>query len=201
MKIIETPVFTISELSGKSKERARNWYRETIRSSDFDEGVIHDAKTAFSFCGLSIIEVFYSGFWNQGDGACFEGSWSAQKVQSGKLKDYAPQDKELHAIAEEFERIAKQFPFASFSVKHSGRYSHEFCTDFIVSIEDENGDEIRGDEADAAETALIEAARSAMRWIYAQLKGEYEFQHSDEVVDETLDANEYTFTADGERFG
>lgn len=39
------------------------------------------------------------------------------------------------------------------------------------------------------------------RWLYRQLEREYDYLSSDEAVDETIAANEYTFTAAGRRFG
>lgn len=54
--------------------------------------------------------------------------------------------------------------------------------------------------ADAEET-IIEALRDLARWLYHQLEHEYEHLSSDEVVDETIAANEYTFTGGGRRFG
>ncbi len=40
-----------------------------------------------------------------------------------------------------------------------------------------------------------------MNWIYRQLEKEYEYQNSDECVDENILCNSYTFTEDGKRFG
>lgn len=54
--------------------------------------------------------------------------------------------------------------------------------------------------ADAEET-IIEALRDLARWLYRQLEREYDYLSSDEVVDETISANEYTFTEAGRRFG
>ena len=38
-------------------------------------------------------------------------------------------------------------------------------------------------------------------WIYRTLESEYDYQNADEQVDENIEANEYTFTAEGRRFG
>jgi hypothetical protein len=51
-----------------------------------------------------------------------------------------------------------------------------------------------------AEEAVIEALRDLARWLYRQLEREYEYLTSDEMVDETIIANEYTFTETGHRF-
>ena len=52
-----------------------------------------------------------------------------------------------------------------------------------------------------AEGVVIEALRDLARWLYRQLEREYDYLSSDEAVDETIIANEYTFTEAGRRFG
>ena len=52
-----------------------------------------------------------------------------------------------------------------------------------------------------AEDTVIELLRDLARWLYRQLEREYEYQTSNEVTDEAILANEYTFTDDGRRFG
>jgi len=52
-----------------------------------------------------------------------------------------------------------------------------------------------------AEDIVTEALRDLARWLYRQLEREYEYLTSDEAVDESLRANDYTFTEAGRRFG
>ena len=52
-----------------------------------------------------------------------------------------------------------------------------------------------------AEEIVIEALRDLARWLYRQLEREYDYLTSDDVVDEAITANAYTFTAAGLRFG
>jgi hypothetical protein len=54
--------------------------------------------------------------------------------------------------------------------------------------------------ADANER-VAEALRDLAHWLYRQLAREYEYQTSDEIIDEALIANDYTFTQAGRRFG
>jgi len=54
---------------------------------------------------------------------------------------------------------------------------------------------------DGAEDTVIEAMPDLARWLYRQLRSEYEHQTSDDAVDEIVGINEWTFTADGTRFG
>lgn len=54
--------------------------------------------------------------------------------------------------------------------------------------------------ADAEET-IIEALCDLARWLYRKLEREYDYLSSDEAGDDTIAANEYTFTEVGRRFG
>jgi hypothetical protein len=230
MKTIETTVYQFDELSDKAKEKAREWYREaSAGDNSSSEGVIEDAETCAELIGITFRKrdvtlygggkrqescVFWSGFSSQGDGACFEGEWSAASVKPGGIAKHVGDSdscKELKRIASEFERIAAEFPQASFSVVHRGHYSHKYCTEFdcdpgcyeehCAALPETQGPceawELRFEQA---EKDLIEAARDFMEWIYGQLEAAYEYEQSDENVDETICANEYDFTADGERF-
>ena len=54
---------------------------------------------------------------------------------------------------------------------------------------------------DGAEDTVIEALRDLARWFYRQLEREYDYLTSDDAVDESIAVNQYTFTAQGHRFG
>ena len=63
-----------------------------------------------------------------------------------------------------------------------------------------NSDRFQQPTADAEE-AVAEAIRDLARWLYRQLEQEYDYQMSNEVVDEGIVANGYMFTEAGSRFG
>ena len=48
---------------------------------------------------------------------------------------------------------------------------------------------------------ITEELRDLARWLYRQLEREYNHQTSDAIIDEMMNANEDTFTANGMRFG
>lgn len=202
MQDIITTVYKYDELKPAAQEKAREWFREGSAGGNWwVESVDEDAQTCLRLIGFTIDNIYWSGFSSQGDGACFVGRWEADKVKAGKLQEHAPQDYELHRLARIVEAIAKEFPHASFTVRHVGHYHHEHSTSFDVSIVDENDDEIETEAATKAEKDLIEASRDAMRWIYRQLQRECDYQNSDDTVAENIRANEYNFTEDGKRFG
>ena len=115
----------------------------------------------------------------------------------------SPETEEIKRVAAEFDQIAKAWPEASFTVKHSGHYHNEYSTDFDVTMLGEeayNVTEKETADAAAAELDLTMVARDFMRWVYKQLNRAYDYENSDENIDENLRINEYDFLADGKRF-
>lgn len=191
-------VYTLAELSAEARKRAIEDHRTFLGQEWDGDTVIEDAKLVLAFAGFTIDRIYYSGFWSQGDGACFTGSWSAANVDPAAMRANCPVDTVLHDIADRMAAIAARLPFASFTVKHSGRHSHEYCTEFEIQLfEDGEIPEGREAQADIDEKALIETARDAMRWIYRQLEKDYEWDTAEPQAIESIEANEYEFTEDG----
>jgi hypothetical protein len=188
-------LYQFDELSDSAKERARDWFRKG--DVFISVHIIEDAKRIGSLMGIQIDKVYYSGFASQGDGACFEGSYSYKKGSVKAVKSYAPTDEKLHVIVEELAAIQKRNGYKlEASVKHRGHYHHSRCTDIEVTLETLHGTDW---PALVEAEALTDALRSFMDWIYRQLEAAYEYQNSDEAVDENIRINEYEFTEDGRR--
>lgn len=203
MKTHEIKTYLFDELpTDAAKEKARDWFRGDNGGGWQSDCVVEDATRVFGLMGFDISKVYFTGFWSQGDGACFEGTWRAKDAADAlaKVKEYAPQDETLHRLARECERIAQLFPNTYLIVKHRGQYYHEHCTDFTVCITDDDFNEIDTDARGHAEEDLTGVTKDAMRWIYRQLEKDYEHSQTNEVVDETLRINEYDFIENGARF-
>jgi hypothetical protein len=124
---------------------------------------------------IEIDNVYFSGFWSQGDGACFTGRIGYARNCARAVRDYAPQDETLHCIADRWQAMQKRcFYSLSGTVRQSGRYQHEYCTDFDLS--DNRG--MYRDLPDGIEEEAKEIARDFMRWIYRALEREYEHQQA-----------------------
>jgi hypothetical protein len=176
MKEITVKAYEFDELSDSAKETARQWFREGSYGDDFwSECTLEEAEEQAAHLGIEISRInwtnrhgfngsdpciYWSGFSSQGDGACFEGSWSASRVQADKVADGwgdDPATTEIKRIAKEFERIAKAYPDACFSVKHSGHYYHKYCTEFDITLmDDEEYDKKSEEAADALSKAIGE---------------------------------------------
>ncbi len=220
MRIIETKAYQFNELSPEAQARAiKKWQDDEAGSGDnyWSEYVIEEAVQQGKLMGFSFKErsrksasgkplpgepcIYWSGFWSQGDGACFEGRWSARACRATEVCSgwgASPSTTELLRIAAGFQELASAFPDASFRVKHRGHYSHEHCTEFDFSIADDDI-LVNDGEIEQAEQQLTDLSRSFMRWIYRQLESAYEDHLSEANACESILANEYEFTEDGER--
>jgi len=194
-------IFTFDELGDDAKQKAREWYREGAFDHEWYDCTMDDAKECLKHCGFDIGDIRFSGFWSQGDGACFDNTtWDASDVDVKALQEHAPQDQELHRLVAALAEIsgistkdgesaldAGEAIFAR--IKHTGHYSHEHSSE----IDGENFNTLDD------ETAFGELARDAMKWAYRRLEAEYDYINSDEQIDETIRINEYDFTASGSR--
>lgn len=212
-EIITTEVFRLEELSEPAKDSARVWYRKGGPHDGWYEFVYEDFEAICEILGIELKTfpvrlygggtsqkpcIWFSGFWSQGDGACFEGCYRYQKAAGRKIREHAPQDYELHRIASALQAIQRHhFYHLRAEIVHHGRYYHEYCMAIEVALD---SSDVQGMIADAAD-GVVELMRDLARWLYRQLEREYEYLTSNEVVDEAIIANGYTFTEDGRRFG
>ena len=194
---VETKVYEISELSDDAQQAAITSQRDINIGHEWWDSVYEDAKTIGALMGIEIDNIYFSGFCSKGDGACFEGCYEYVKGSRAAVKQHAPKDIELLRIATELAAEQRKcFYQIQASVKQSGHYNHRFCTDIDVSFESPfSGHDYYTQEA---EENVIELLRDYMHWIYKRLEADYEYYTSDAAIVETIKANEYEFTEDGE---
>lgn len=212
-EVICTTVYQFPELSDAAKEKARSWYRELGPHDDWWDAVYEDFERVCEILGIRLKTtpvrlmgggtrakpcIWFSGFWSQGDGACFEGDYGYAKGASAAIRRYAFKDGELHRIADALGSIQRRnFYQLSARIAHRGRYYQEYSMDIAV----ERDSPVVQDMTADAEEDVSEALRDLARWLYGRLEDEYEHLTSDEAVDEMIRLNEYRFTEDGVRFG
>ena len=206
MRTISKEVYLFEELSDDAKEKARDWYREGNLDYDWWDFMFEDFATIGNLLGIEFDTrpvklmgggtrydpcIYFSGFWSQGDGACFEGRYSYNKGALKKIKEHAPNDKVLHEIASSLQEIQKLNFYGAYArITHRGNYNHSYSMTIDVD---------RDDASVVGEDDLVQCMRDFADWMYRQLEKEYEWLNSDEVVDESIIANEYEFDEEGER--
>jgi hypothetical protein len=218
MHVVETKVYQFSELDESAKDRAREWYREGVcTDSDWYEFVYEAATTAATLLGIEIgtkshktmggstgysPRIWFSGFASQGDGASWEGEYQYKRGSCAAVRAEFPQDTELHGIADRLYRVQRRnFYSLSAHVSQSGRYQHSGSMAITVSRHDDDFYTSYERDTDSDGYEVVQVLREFADWIYSSLESEYEYQNSNESVDESIEANEYTFTESGKRFG
>jgi len=210
---IETTVFRLHELSDAAKDKAREWYRDGAFDYDWYNFVYEDFEHICAILGIHLKtrtvglmgggtrqkhRVWFTGFYSQGDGACFEGYYSYAKGAPAAIRSYAPADKALHRVADNLQSIQRRnFYQLRAETTQRGLYYHANCMEVSATRDSPTWQDMTSD----AEEILTATLRDLAKWLYRQLQREYELLSSDEVIDESIEANAYTFTGDGSRFG
>lgn len=203
---IEKTIYHFDELSDAAKERARDWWR-----SDYDyfepdlddfECVAEILGIEFATCEVPLCgggtrkqsRIYWSGFGSQGDGACFEGCYRYAPGAAKRIREYAPQDRVLHRIADALQDVQRRaFYGLSARTAQRGHYCNSGC--MSVTVDHNSCRWPTGEE----EEAIADAMRNFADWMYNRLKEDFEWSTADEQVDEAIRANEYTFDASGRR--
>ncbi len=175
MKQIITEVFEFNELSKEAKERARQWYREC--DSDY-----HWSKEA-----LNSLKALAEHF-------------------SGKLKDWSVDWGNSSYSSAEFDMPELEENEIKDLLKKLGTYDkktlkgHGDCKLTGYSADEDAIDGFR-QAYFKGERDLDELMKESFKTWLKACQADYEYQNSNEAVDESINANDYTFTSEGERFG
>lgn len=196
----------------EAKEAARNWFKEADTFNDYVDyddfiaicaamgvDVGTEAENYGNGKTRNVPAISWTGFWSQGDGASFTGTFKLDGTAGAKIRDYAPQDEKLHAIADAFDVLHTDHPGLSGTITRDRgfRYSHEYTMDVDLTDRDMDDDDLTGWAA--VEDKAQDLCRDLARWLYRSLEAEYEYRNSDEEVAESIRINDYTFTEDGKR--
>jgi hypothetical protein len=203
---IEKTYFTFDELDENAKDKAREWFRNASSGDDFwAECVVEDFDNVCALLGLDIKQhavktmsgktryepaVYWSGFWSQGDGAAFDGSYCYKPGAAKAIRAHAPKDVELHKIADCLQDIQrKHFYKLNARASRTGRY-------FSISVDVEHDMDSYRDIGNA-EDVIKDCFSDLAHWFYCQLRDAYEWTMADEQIDENIRANEYEFDEHG----
>jgi hypothetical protein len=198
--------YTISELSPEAKQTAIEGIknRDSFQDRDIDlDWVIENETEDLEALGLENVEISFTGFWSQGDGASFTARVNdiPNFIKTiGVTDDILP--KALAAFEEVYEmRI----------VRTSSRYSHENTVSFEIEEMDDteliimSGFGIGDITVDLNETLeeigledkASEWVKSKSREIYRKLEKAYNEEFSDETAEEWADSMGIEFDEEG----
>lgn len=200
---ITKDVFSFDELSDEAKERARDWYRGCIDELDFD-CEIDEFATICDIIGIDLDthevklmggktrrepNIYWSVGYCQSDYAAFEGRYDYKATAERELRKINDDDAWAPIrIAKALAKIQADNAFGLTAViKYTDYYG------FSVTVRDRRNEDRTVEEEDAVEELL----RDLAHYLYRQLRDQSDYLHSDEAVDESIEANGYEFTEDG----
>ena len=176
-------------LSNTRREELLTEYRDVnVDHFDWWDTTEEDFKSDMSETqGITVEKTFFSGFWSQGDGSCFE----------GYVEDW---DKVLERTGyPQWKRWAKEYGW-TFSCTHKGHYYHEHSMNFSGGMQrpenpfDEDEQILQHDAWEISNDVPTETQlnqfwaelsnhfRDLAAKYYRNLEAEHEYLTSDEVV-------------------
>ena len=199
-----TNVYQFEELSDDTQQIVLDKYRDWMVDDPYWYTCItEDYKDKLTELGIEKPEIYFSGFWNQGDGAVFE----CKDIDLIKLMNgLGLQDKYKYV----YDHVLDDVLAVSVGIHRTSTYhDHENTALFDLSFEQLNDDEFESYEEGKETEGMIISMLSQLRieleqWridtckeIYQALEDEYTLLQSDDVLKETFIENEYEFTEDG----
>ncbi len=190
MKEVKLKIYTVDELEPKVREQVIEDYRDILVTHDWWEPAMEGFYEKMQTYGLTG-ELYFSGFYSQGDGACFITDTVDTDLLIRTLFEQGydiPEDcllysKDIH--------ISIQKSSASFAT----RYSHENTIEAYVHNEDY--EQITAKECIHLENVITEWIRTECKDIHKSLQNYYEELVADDAILETIRDNKWMFTDTG----
>ena len=215
MSIVEKTLYKYEELNDRAKQRARECYLEGGLDYSWWEFCYDDFARVAEILGIDLSqravplmngkcryepEIYFSGFYHQGSGSSFCGTYGYAKGAVAKIKEYAPQDSELHCIAQGLQDVQRRHFYRLIADITSVsdyyiRVEVEDITsvsDYYIRVEVEDSENRYRDIGDA-EDDVRGLMNDFNDWMFKCLQDEYEYLTSDEAVEESIIDNEYEF--------
>jgi hypothetical protein len=197
MRVVETKVYSFEELSATAKEVAIENNRDINTHFDWYEPIFDDFKETAEEQGFHVGNIYFSGFWSQGDGAMFE------YVNDGDiLLEQFIDTLDLSPMRKNWLRTQA---IVSCKGVHRGHYYHENCCSHSVYFEpnfgwNENFSNWITSFADQFEEFVVDKYKSLCGELYRDLNKYHDELTSDEYVAQALIENDWEFTEDGNIF-
>ena len=184
---IEIVVYDFAELDIKVQEKVLEKFRHVNIEYDQDwhQPIVEDFDVDMANWGLSV-DVRFSGFGSQGDGASFTTDTCDTDLLIRKLYESG------HDISETALLDSKQISVSIGS--NDNHYAHEYTMNTFVYDED---DILSSEEQEDLTKVIDEWARTKARELYKNLEKYYDELTSDDEVMEYFSNNDFMFLENG----
>ena len=184
-------LYRISELPENVQSKVLDKYRCINTEDSWYDDVISNFEAESRAVGFDDIKVRFSGFYSQGDGASFTGSFNGRERNfDADNSDFAWGD-DLNKLVE-----FTSYSFLIESIDHM--YAHENTVTISDLMKWEKNEWVDTTDAeDPVYAELTKILRSIMQSLYRELEHEYEGLTSDESVIDALENTGHEFLEDG----
>jgi hypothetical protein len=183
-----------------NKDELIEKYRSINVDYEWWDNIYDDNKIEMETKGISVVDMFFSGFYSQGDGACFIGRIDMEKF----LKAHQLEQKYMAATF-----FAGQGELWANLDQGNSRYYHENTVSASLVVDSYNNYEedstryqvyetmqkVLDDEWKDLEDDVNNICRGYMQDLYRKLRDEHEHLTSDEAVWETIEGDELLLQA------
>jgi len=196
MRTIEKQLYTFDELNDKAKAKALEKLYDINTTFDWQDCVYDEFKCDASNAGFNVNQIYYSGFWSQGDGAMFEYDTEDKlRIEFIKSLNLSPMR----------EKWLTDLTYANCSGKHSGHYYHSKCVSHSITFEADGAHWLQYPNINKWIESyyehfyefIVDKYENLCDNLYTSLEKEYDYLTSEEQIIETIKANDYEFYEDG----
>lgn len=195
---IKIKVYTYPELNEEAKEKVRIWL-DDWQFEDWDREWWTEELEKLDY---EDIDISYSGFWSQGDGASIQCSVNLESfILRNKL------GKEYQSLLYWLRRAKDDCGYINgvkIKREHWGHYVHEMLlseniNDLLDDLTYSLGDKPEEYTNQVLSSVILickdvlEEVREKSRELYRWLESDYEYHQTDEYLSEMCEANEYRF--------
>jgi len=191
MRIKNIRVYNFEELTPEARSRVLKDYADINTDFNWYEDELDYWKEKLSEYGFRYPEIYFSGFYSQGDGACFE----FRGLDIDKIWPFYTQHNKVKHEAGVRYYLQEYHHFKTRTL--NSRYSHERTREVDYESYCNHDYPHLNQEFKRFEDWLEGFRLGLCREIYRNLEDEYDSLTQHEAIVETIKANEYEFTETG----
>lgn len=187
---IELTAYTVNELPTDIRNTVIDRYRDINVDDDWYQPIFEGVNEDLAKYGI-VADLRFTGFWSQGDGACFVTDTVDTDLLIRKLHE------EGCTIPEDCLLYSKDLSVSIQKVHASFAHHYEHENTITACVYNDSEHIISDHDCNALESVITTWARDEARKFYKRLEKYYEELVEDKAVAETLEENQYLFTENG----
>lgn len=209
MKSIAINLFSIDELNQQAQEVALEHHRHINIYHRWWEDDYEDFKTLCATMGITVEEIFFRGFYSQGDGSTFSSTIDVSAFIRGVAeqvwkKDFPTLELDIekcpiHPRVIDLIESGVDIEISMMTDTHHRYYFvHYYSSSYLNNTNGRKHSRIE-EELDKLDKWAKETLDTLNHYLYKNLEETCDYLKSDDAVKEAIEANQYLFTKEGDK--